>query len=86
MFCKEWKIIRSTRILDNGYNPVCFLRARLQQSSRLPANRLRIFAAGERANAQLKYVPSKNLEAGHHRLTGGTMLVRHYMLAGNGLT
>ena len=61
MFCKEWKIISSTRIQDNSYNPVCFLRARLQQSSRLPANRLRIFAAGERANAQLRYVPSKNL-------------------------
>ena len=70
------------------YNPVCFLRARLQQSSRLPANRLRIFAAGERTNAQLRYVPRKNLKAGYHhgRLTGGTMLVRHYMLAGKGLT
>ena len=35
---------------------------------------------------ELRYVPSKNLKAGHHWLTGGTMLVQHYMLAGNGLT
>ena len=56
MFCKEWKIIRSTRIYDN--NPDCFLRVRLLQS-RLPANRLCIFAAGERANALLRYVPRK---------------------------
>ena len=84
MLCKEWKIIRSPRILDN--NPVCFLPAHLHQSSRLPAYRLRIFAAGEGANARFRYVPSKNLKASHHRLTGGTMLARHYMLAGNGLS
>ena len=76
MLCKEWKIIRSPRT---------FLPARLHQSSRLPAYRLRIFAAGERANARFRYVPSKNLKAGHKRLTGGTMLARHYILAGNGL-
>ena len=73
MFCKELKIIRTTRIQDN--NPVCFLCVCLLQSSRLPANRLCIFAAGKRANAQLRYVPSKNLKTGLHRLTGWTMLV-----------
>ena len=38
-----------------------------------------------RTDCAFSQLESKNLKAGHHRLTAGTMLVRHYMLAGNGL-
>ena len=69
MFCKEWKIIRSTRQQSSFLSPCAF--ATIKSAT----YRLCIFAAGERANAQLRYVPSKNLKAGHHWLTGGTMLV-----------
>ena len=76
------KIFENLRQQSSLLSPCAFAPIK----SAMPENRLRIFAAGERANAQLRYVPSKNLKAGHHRLTGGTMLARHYILAGNGLT